>query len=693
MISSYEVGALFRIVDEASPALERIAKLGRDVDVTMTAAVKTLRSFGRLTFSGVTTGATKAADAIARIGKVSEDTSGAFAASLGAMNADLVMATANARELSAALARAAGVARGLRVPNVAGVGAGAVGGVGIGGRGGRHGPGRGGSRGGGFVTEGIGMPLPGGMRGYFRAGSSHHGTAAMIGAGALAYGVFEQAELEDAIFQMKWHAGLPNTPENDKYFRSLIQSTAATTGFGYKEIAEAATDEIRLLKGAAGKESGGLGILPEMLRAAAVEAKVKPGTNLKGAMDSLVQQAHMAQEYGIEDIKGMAPLLAFLSTTNPATMPQMVRAASYAMPTLHTALNVKPEDVLYEATALARAGATNTKSGTWLRAAFERLLPPDPRIMSSKEYARRMFAMKEVGLVDEAGKYLAYDPTGEFVDINLAKSLVRQKTELLPIAERSAMMKKNFGEQGQRGMSILMSPAVVAQEAELKREFPEFKGRYATFFEDYSKESPIQKARETWQDMTNVLADLGQYVLPPLLVGLRGVDEIFKTISGHLPSQGTTFGPPAKGTLGEALGKGMAEGVLMTSPLSIGAAMTGYGLPVAATIAALSAFAGGTYEGGKFLLGGALTAAPAWPNAPPAIGTGGPVGAVGAGTASSQHTTIDATIKADPSMDQEGLAKRVAHYLAELLGMSSQHNLGQADGALSSQFTSGGDIP
>jgi hypothetical protein len=446
----------------------------------------------------------------------------------------------------------------------------------------------------------LGVPLPGGVHARFRPG----GNAAMAGAGALAYGIYEQAELEDSIFQMKWHAGLPNTAENNKYFRDLIQSTASLTGYGYKEIAEAATDEIRLLKGAEGKESGGLAILPEMLRAAATEAKVKPGTTLQGAMRSLVEMAHMSQEYGAEDIKGMAPLLAFLSTTNPATMPQMTRAASYAMPTLHSALNMIPADILYETTAIARAGATNTKSGTWVRAAFERALPPDENVTGDKEYSKRIYAMRKLGLVDKNDKSTILDATGTHIDIDKFLRVERENADKLGIVERNALEKKAFGEQGSRGLDLMKSPAVMAQTEELKREFPEFKIRYETFFEDYSKESPVQKARESWQDLTNVLSDIGSIALPPLLVGLRGFDDLLKTIGANFPKQGETFGPPAKATLGEALGRGMAEGAVVTAPIAGIMALTGVGALPALTAEAIGALIGGTYEGGKFLLGG-----------------------------------------------------------------------------------------
>jgi hypothetical protein len=647
MITSFEVGSVFKIVDQGSPAIKKLYKAVAELDTAVEAARKNVAGLARTRLVGVSNqfkALTKevglfdrsimgAAATIGRMSKASQVFAavgteiagvtvevgalakewGGLALAAGDANREMRAAsrvrgpnttalvggtdaaTASATKLadvwtgvaneirgSAAGAR---LLAGATMPAIAGSGGGTVPG---GRRPGRHGPGQS------FHVSGLSTKIPGGHA-HFRGG----GNTAMAAAGALAYGVYEEAELEDAVFQMKWHAGLPNTSANSKYFRDLIQSTASQTGFGYKEIAEAATDEIRLLKGADGKESGGLAILPEMLRAAALESKVKPGTSLQSAMTSLVEMAHMAQEYGIDDIKGMAPLLGFLSTTNPATTKQMVSAASYAIPTLHSALNMDPADVLYETTAIARAGATNTKSGTWVRAAFERALPPDPNVTGDKEYAMRIYAMQKLGMVDGNGKSTILDPTGKHIDIAKLLRVERENADKLPIAERNAYEKKVFGETGSRGIDLMKSPAVVAQTEELKKEFPEFKGRYETFFEDYEKESPIQKARETWEDLTNVLSDIGTVALPPLIVGLRGLDDILKSIGGNWPDPGKTFGIPEKGTLGDALGKGMAEGGIVGG--IGGFFIGGVGAPLGAAIGALI---GGTYEGGKYLLGG-----------------------------------------------------------------------------------------
>jgi hypothetical protein len=80
-----------------------------------------------------------------------------------------------------------------------------------------------------------------------------------------------------------------------------------------------------------------------------------------------------------------------------------------------------------------------------------------------------------------------------------------------------------------------MSPKVREQTAELWREFPQFKTGYGTFMQDYSKASPIQKSRETMQDLTGVLSDIGSVLLPPVTGALRDFATTLQTIKGILP--------------------------------------------------------------------------------------------------------------------------------------------------------------
>ena len=68
------------------------------------------------------------------------------------------------------------------------------------------------------------------------------------------------------------------------------------------------------------------GLSPEMLMAAATEAKLK-GTSLQESMQALIGLSHMTKEYSPEQIKKLAPVFAFLSAANPASLGGIERAA------------------------------------------------------------------------------------------------------------------------------------------------------------------------------------------------------------------------------------------------------------------------------------------------------------------------------------------------------------------------------
>lgn len=461
---------------------------------------------------------------------------------------------------------------------------------------GRRGGGRGPEKGHGSGNL-YGSVSPGGMHMGYHPSSN----AAMIGGGALAYGIYKAAELDKFEFQMEYHSGLPYTDENDKKFHDLIQSAASDTGFSYHDIGEAATDRIRLLKGTPGK---GLDSLAAGLRTAATEAMVKNTTVIE-AMRAQVRLSHGAQQYSPDEIQKLMPMFGFLSTANPATLGQMSSAAMYALPMLQAQLHMDPVEVMFASTALARAGATSSKAGTWLRSAFERVLPPDPHTMDPKAYERKMYAYRKLGLVDKHDKSTVLDPTRDHPMMDKTFKIVRENSAKLPLEERNSLMRSVFGERGAAGINILMQPSVQKQWEELKTEMPDAEQQFKTFGPNYRRRSPIQKTRETWEDVVNVLSDVGQVVLPALVPGLQAFDAILKTMAAHMPS----ITPDKEDSFWKGLTKagaaGLAEGAVPGAAAGgLVGAFGGFGLgalPGALLGAELGAYAGAAYESGKYI--------------------------------------------------------------------------------------------
>ena len=193
----------------------------------------------------------------------------------------------------------------------------------------------------------------------------------MAGAGLLGYGAYQAAEMEDAVFQLIYHSGVEFNDANRSKFRKVLQDSMSESGYSLHDISESAKQEIRMFQGTKG---GGLDVLPEMLRAATIEARLK-GESPGKSMKALIGLAHMTKQYSPADIKKLAPAFAFLSTANLGSLSSIERAAGYAVPLLQSGLEIDPMQSLLLGTASTRAGATSTKSGTWLREMALRAMP------------------------------------------------------------------------------------------------------------------------------------------------------------------------------------------------------------------------------------------------------------------------------------------------------------------------------
>ena len=525
MITSYEVGAIFKIVDQASPVLKLLADQFNVLDRAILRTQEGLAKLSSQRFAGLGTRLKGINEQMAALGVNSDK---AFAGMGAAFDSALV----GARALKVEMAEIAAISR--RV----GTGVAASGGGGGFRRGGYRGGG-GGHGGGGPRFGYMSAPIPGGS--HLHMG----GNAALAGAGLLGYGVYEAGQMEDDLFGMLYHSAQKDTPQNRDKLRKVIQGAMSTTGYGLTEVAEAATTALRMFRGTPGN---GLDVLPELLKAAAIESRLKKST-LNESMNSFIGLSHMTKEYSPEEIKKLAPAFAFLSASNPSSLKQMEGAASYVVPMLQTGLEMDPVETLLMSTVLRRAGATSTKSGTWLRNMFMRAMP-EPTLPTDPRKADRFHALQALGLVDNKGKALWFDhgkPSAvKFFDI------ASEHAANLPLSMRAATEKNAFGALGMGAFALLADPAVKAQVKAMRKEMDseEFQNRYAGFMKEYSEGSPVQKFRETWEDLKIVLMDMGSIVLPPLVVALKQVDENLKTITSAFAIMRDTTTP-----IGETIDK------------------------------------------------------------------------------------------------------------------------------------------
>jgi hypothetical protein len=399
------------------------------------------------------------------------------------------------------------------------------------------------SGGSGYHIGGPGIAVPGG--GHI---NTHGG--AMAAAGLVGYAGYEAAQMEDAIFQLNYHSGLDNNDANKKRFRKILQDAMKQTGFGLRDISESAKQEIRMFQGTPGD---GLDVLPEMLKAAAIEARLK-GESPVESMKALIGLAHMTKQYAPEDIKKLAPAFAFLSTANPGSLSSIERAAGYAVPLLQSGLEIDPMQSLLLGTALTRAGATSTKSGTWLREMALRAMP-GTSMMTKTAFMKHEEALKAFGLVDDNDKPTWF--TNGKPDIFKMLNIAGERATSIPLEKRAGYERQLFGAQGGGGFALLADPAVHAQIQSLSKEMnsPAFKNRYGSFMTSYNSEVTAQNARTAMQTFNVTMQDLGATVLPSVNQALKNMKSILEGITGVLPGakdKGKIGGDALTGALGGA---------------------------------------------------------------------------------------------------------------------------------------------
>lgn len=546
MITSFEVGAVFKVINEASPALRQILKQVRDLNVAVEKARANLALLGKGAMPGLA-------------GAVAETDALATAWGLVARNARLAQA---------ALGSATGAA------GRAGRAAGAANAAAAAGGGGRRALGNYLAGGGGVHVQGPRFGVPGGS--HVRLGG-----AGMAGAGLMGYGVYEAAQMEDAVWQLIYHSGQEQNDTNRSKFRKILQDSMSESGYSLHDIAESAKQEIRMFQGTKG---GGIDVLPEMLRAATIESRMK-GESPEEAMKALIGLAHMTKEYSPEAIKKLAPAFAFLSTANPSRLGSIERAAGYAVPLLQSGLEIDPIQTLLMGTALTRAGAVNTRSGTWLREMAIRAMP-GTSLMSKLAYKKHEQALKELGL-SQNGKPTWF--TNGKPDLFKMMEIAGEHADKIPVSRRAAIERSLFGAQGSGAFALLADPAVKEQVLALRKEMesPEFRNRYATFSETYKAGSTVQNARTAMADFNIAMMELAKTALPAVNVALGNFKGILDTIKGVLPSG--------------ADGKGAANvgGDAITGAVAGAAAGAVYGVaggPVGAVGgAAIGGIAGGVY--------------------------------------------------------------------------------------------------
>jgi hypothetical protein len=481
MIQAGEVGATFTIIDEAGPVLKRLMSqfmaLQGIIERTQAAMKIMVMPPGMNRSLGIMS---------TRMTKIAEASKAAGDASA----ASFTKIDAAAATTSASLANVAREMRGIAAESRAVNGSASLGAL------------RARGSGGGVHFSGGAVPLPGDGHARFS------GTPAVAAAAAVAWGTYQEAELQDFVTRMFMTGGVAThgPMANDARYqqiRSAILSSYVKTGRPLDQIEEGFLEGTRLLAPLPFDQR--VAAISAMLPNATLESYLKEGTSVEDAVKAMVGLTHMQGKYGAEQIAQMSNHLAYLSTTTDASLQKTTAAASYAIPILRIA-DFDPGQLLSMITSMQRAGIMNTKSGTWLDNMFERSFP-GTSLMSERLFKAHESALSRLGLIDSNHKQTFLGEDGKpdafrFMDI-LGKSIAG-----MPKGDMLAVMKSLFGMQGEKAAAFFSDATnqkMIQQSREDEKNFKSGKAGW----KDANENSPIVQFRTSFAGLNVELMNLG----------------------------------------------------------------------------------------------------------------------------------------------------------------------------------------
>lgn len=314
------------------------------------------------------------------------------------------------------------------------------------------GMGRGGSGGGSNSGSSYGYA---GGRNESNAGGN---AAAGIGLSA-AYGIYENARLQDlnirsaATSQLPMPMWIKSADDLQAREFAYARKYAFATGGKIAPFGEAMLESSRLLRTLSPDNQK---ILTDaVMPYAAVESKLK-GIDLPESVMAFIGLAHQAGAYSPNEAKPLFEAMLQTSLSTHASLGQITRASSYALPALHAA-GANSSDVLMLLATMMQGGILNTKSGTWLNNMAMNALPNSlgsGLFSNTKQNA----ALNSLGLYTH-GKSNFYK-NGHFDLMAEVAILAADRLKMNPL-QFNAATRHAFGIQGQRAASLFSEPQVV----------------------------------------------------------------------------------------------------------------------------------------------------------------------------------------------------------------------------------------
>jgi hypothetical protein len=510
MINAYAIGVSATLEDNVSSPLMRIVEWADKANAAILELKENVRSMSGASM-GLARNLEKASAASTALG---ESSSGLTRASyvldtMAASSADL------ARNMAAARVESNGMGSGMVRP-----------GVGPGGGGGETGPGA--------------------VAAAPRASSGRAAMATGVASVGMLYGVDENARLNDANVKSVATAQVPfaqwQSTIDDLRSREMeyAQKYAFATGGKIEPFGESMLDGARLMRTlSADKQKQMMDLAMPYI---ALEAKLK-GVSMSESTNAFIGLSHMAGAYDPKQAEPLWESMLQASLTSHASLGQIARAASYALPSLHAA-GANSSDVMLLVATMMQGGIMNTKSGTWLNAMAGNALP---NTLGSGLFSnvKQNEALHDLGLYK--GNQSQFYQNGS-MDLMKEVAILAADREKMEPLKFNALLRMAFGVQGARGASFFSEDSTISNLhalAELKNQ----------------SQPPMDVGRMMQQVSTVGLAD--QTIANANITLMNGTATLMGPVNAMLSGAGSFFSSTAAFTKDHpVMGAGLDFGLL-----------------------------------------------------------------------------------------------------------------------------------
>jgi hypothetical protein len=366
---------------------------------------------------------------------------------------------------------------------------------------------------------------------------SFGGFAGLAGLGVLGYGIYESAKMQGIINNTLAISGINPGASGSQNLRksliSMIEKASSTTGIGTGTLAEGF---LRMRQVDSYLPIDTLEkLFPFAAKAAMIQQQVH-GTSPVETMTALQEYAHMTGIYDPARLKKVMNYADWASSLSVESLPRLLNAASYAMPTGRAMMNVDPDEIIESIIFMKAAGVKNTKSGTWLANAILNTIPKMHGTGLFKT-SPQMAALREMGEIDSKGVPTAFDAKGVFHPLAMIQTFLKWADHVkatMPKAEALSKITQTaglaWGKQGSRMVALGMSPGYARMLSVLN---PSNEQGIDQEFGVLSKNNPLVQGRMLINNLSVALQKLADSLIPTLTSTLKQTNDFLRQIIFH----------------------------------------------------------------------------------------------------------------------------------------------------------------